>query len=106
MYWGEGADLGFLTIMGHVLFAIGAALVWRRRDEAAAWLEDAIGEMRRNMSRHAPVGPFYTPREESGLKTIPSSFARSLSAIPRSPMSPAFVLVVLGPLLVILDFFV
>jgi hypothetical protein len=106
MYWGAGAELGFLTVMGHVFFAVGAALVWRRRDEVAAWLQDAIGDMRRNMSRHAPIGPFYIPRLESGLKTIPSSFARTLSGIPRSPVSPAFVLVVLGPLLVILDFFV
>ena len=106
MYWGAGPDLGMLTLLGYLCFLAGAALVWRGRINIYVWVTDEVGAYRRTLSRYTPSGPFYSPREESRLKVIPHQMVRTLSCIPRSRYSWAACLMVLGPILVLLDFFV
>ncbi|HEY4819003.1 MAG TPA: hypothetical protein VIH67_16370 [Candidatus Acidoferrum sp.] len=105
MHWGEGSGLGVLTFLGYFLFMFGAALVWRGREEVSVWIQDEACAVRRSLSRYTAVGPFYGPRPESRLKALPASFVGSLRRIPRSPITGGMVLAFLGPLLVLLDFF-
>jgi len=105
VYWGEGPDLGLLTFFGYLLFTLGTALVWRGREEVSVWLQDETCAVRRSFSRYTAVGPFYGPRAESRLKAVPASFARSFCRIPRTPITGGMILAFLGPLLVLLDFF-
>jgi hypothetical protein len=105
MYWGQGSSLGLLTFIGYLLFVFGAALVWRGRDEVFVWIQDEACIMRRSFSRYTVVGPFYGPRPDSRLKAVPATFVGSIRRIPRSPISGGMILAFLGPLLVLLDFF-
>jgi hypothetical protein len=105
MYWGAGPGLGLLTILGYLLLAAGAALVWRNRDDFSIWFQDEISVLRRSFSRYTPVGPFYTLREESRFKAIPTSFVRNLTRLPRSRFNGAAALLMVGMLLFLLDFF-
>ena len=105
MYWGEGSALGLLAFVGYLLFAFGAALVWRGRDEVSVWLQDESCAVRRSFSRYTPVGPFYGPRPDSRLKAVPVTFIGSLRRVPRNPITGGMILAFLGPLLVLLDFF-
>src|SRR5712664_988948 len=105
MYWGEGSALGFLTFLGYLIFMFGAALVWRGRDEVFIWIQDEACAVRRSFSRYTAIGPFYGPRPDSRLKAIPASFVCSIRRIPRNPVSGGMILAFLGPLLVLLDFF-
>lgn len=105
MYWGAGPALGPLTFLGYLLLAMGALLVWRNRDDFSVWVQDEISVMRRNFSRYTPAGPFYSIREESRIKTIPTSFIGSLSRLPRSQVNGGAALFMLGMLLFLLDFF-
>ena len=105
MYWGEGSAIGLLTFVGYVLFVFGATLVWRGREEICVWIQDEACAVRRSFSRYTAVGPFYGPRPDSRLKAVPVSFARSFCRIPRSPITGGLILAFLGPLLVLLDFF-
>jgi hypothetical protein len=106
MHWGSGHELGFLTLFGYLSFVAGATLVWRGRDNIYVWVLDEVGAYRRTLSRYTPLGPFYSPREESRLKVIPSQMVRTLSAIPRSRYSYGAFLLFLGPLLILVDLFV
>lgn len=105
MYWGQGSSLGLLTFIGYLLFLFGAALVWRGRDEVFVWIQDEACIMRRSFSRYTVVGPFYGPRPDSRLRAVPATFVGSIRRIPRSPISGGMILAFLGPLLVLLDFF-
>lgn len=105
MYWGEGSALGLLAFVGYVLFVFGAAIVWRGREEVSVWIQDESSAVRRSFSRYTAIGPFYGPRSESRLKAVPASVVGSLSRIPRNLVSGGMILAFLGPLLVILDFF-
>jgi len=105
MYWGQGSSLGLITFIGYWLFLFGAALVWRGRDEVFVWIQDEACIMRRSFSRYTVVGPFYGPRPDSRLKAVPATFVGSIRRIPRSPISGGMILAFLGPLLVLLDFF-
>jgi len=106
VYWGEGSALGLLTFLGYLLFTFGAALVWRGREEVSVWIQDEACAARRSFSRYTVVGPFYGPRSDSRLKAVPASFARSFCRIPRRPTTGGVILAFLGPLLVLLDFFI
>ncbi len=94
MYWGSGPGLGLLTLLGYFAFALGAALAWRKRDDFFVWAHDEFGAFRRSLSRYTVIGPFYSIREESRLKAVPSqflSFSRPLpSAAHQSRVHPAF----------------
>ena|SRR3979411_3327835 len=105
MHWGEGSGLGILTFLGYFFLMFGTALVWRGREEVSVWIQDETCAVRRSFSRYTPVGPFYGPRPESRLKAVPASFVRSLSRIPRSPITGGMILAFLGPVLVLIDFF-
>jgi hypothetical protein len=106
MYWGAGPGLGLLTLLGYATFTIGAALAWRNRDEFSVWVHDEFGAFRRSLSRYTVIGPFYSVREESRLKAVPSQFVQSLSRFPRRKINPAFLLLFLGAILLFLDFFI
>jgi len=110
MYWGAGPELGLLSFLGCVLIIMGAAMVWRGRDEVLFWMHDEFNAFRRNASRHIPVGPFYTHREESLIKIIPHQFFHSFRRMPHRHLSRVAVLLlmglVIGPLLLLLDFFI
>jgi len=106
MFWGEGSALGLLTIVGYLLFVFGAGLVWRGRDEVSVWMHNEACAVRRSFSRYTVVGPFYGPRPESRLKAVPASLVGSLRRIPRNPITGGMILAFLGPLLVLLDFFI
>jgi hypothetical protein len=105
-YWGSGPALGLLTLLGYLAFVLGVIVLWRARDDIFLWLDDEANRLRRDLSRHEPVGPFYSPREESRLKATPSNILRTLSRVPRSRLSWAAFLLLLGPVLIVLDFFV
>lgn len=104
--WGAGTALGLLTLLGYLSFVVGAMSVWRGRGHIYVWVHDEVGAYRRNLSRYTPIGPFYGPREESRLKILPHQMVRTLSAIPRSRYTYGACLLVLGPVLILLDFFV
>lgn len=106
MYWGSGPGLGLLTLLGYFAFAVGAALAWRRRDYFFVWAHDEFGAFRRSLSRYTVIGPFYSIREESRLKAVPSQFLSSLGRFPRRHINPAFILFFLGAVLFVLDFFI
>ncbi len=106
MFWREGSALGVLTIVGYLLFVLGAALVWRGRDEVYVWIHDEACFVRRSFSRYTVIGPFYGPRPDSRLKAVPANFVGSLRRIPRNPITGGMILAFLGPLLVLLDFFI
>ena len=106
MIWGAGPALGLLTVFGYLLFMAGAALMWRSRGDFFVWFQDELSFFRRNFSRYTPVGSFYAIREESRLKAIPVTFVRSISHFPRRRINTPALLLFLGFLLSILDFFV
>lgn len=106
MYWGAGPGLGVFSVLGYIAFVTGAVLVWRNRQDFSTWVYDEIGSVRRSFSRHTVVGPFYGLREESRLRSIPACFVRSLGRIPRSTINRGAILLLIGPLLLLLDFFI
>jgi hypothetical protein len=106
MYWGSGSTLGVLTFLGYLAFVIGATALWRGRDDIFTWLNDEACSYRRILARHEPLGPFYSPREQSRLRTTPPHVVRTLTRVSRSRLTWAALLLLLGPVLVFLDFFV
>ncbi len=106
MTWGTGPTLGLLTVFGYLLFLSGAALMWRSRADFSVWFHDELSFFRRNFSRYTPAGPFYAIREESRFKAIPVSFLLSITRFPRRRINGPAVLLALGFLLFLLDFFV
>jgi hypothetical protein len=106
MYWGAGSALGLLTLLGYLIFTVGAAIVWRNRAQFSIWVQDEFGAVRRSFSRYTPVGPFYGLREESRLKAVPLQCLTSLSRFPRPHANVALLLLFAGAVLLILDFFI
>ena len=98
--------LGLLTVFGYLLFMSGVALMWCSRADFSVWFHDELSFFRRNFSRYTPAGPFYAIREESRFKAIPVSFLRSITRFPRRRINGPAVLLFLGFLLFLLDFFV
>jgi hypothetical protein len=105
MYWGAGPDLGLLSILGYVFFIAGAAYMWRAREDVFIWLYSEASVTRRNLSRYIPVGPFYSPREESRFKIFLNCLLASLNRVPGTPVLRSAVLIGIAALLVSLDFF-
>ena len=106
MNWGAGPGLGLLTVLGYLVFLAGATRMWRNRADFSVWFHDELSFFRRNFSRYTPAGPFYALREESRFKAIPVSFVRSITHFSRSRINGPAVLLFLGLLLFVLDFFV
>jgi hypothetical protein len=105
MYWGAGPDLGLLTILGYLFFIAGAAYLWRARESVSFWLYSEASVARRNLSRYTPIGPFYSPREESRFTILLNCLFASFDRMPRSPIFRSVVLMAVAVLLVSLDFF-
>src|ERR1700722_5180418 len=105
MYWGAGPDLGLLTVLGYLFFVAGAASLWRARAGVFFLLHSAPIVTRRSLSRYTPIGPFYSPREQSRLIILRNCLLASLDRMPRSSMLRSAVLMAIAVLLVSLDFF-
>jgi hypothetical protein len=106
MIWGTGPALGLLTICGYLLFLFGAAILWRNRSNFLVWVQDEISFFRRSFSRFVPIGPFYIPRSESRFKAVPNYVFHSLSRLPRTSINGGAILLLVGLLLFLLDFYV
>jgi hypothetical protein len=106
LYWGSGPALGLLACVGYGVFLLGSLYLWRYREELSLWMEDEFSAFRRNLSRFESVGSFYLPRTESRLRVIPAGFLHSVSRLPQRRFSPGAFLLILGLLLLTLDFFI
>ena len=106
MFWGSGSALGILSVAGYLVFVSGAILLWTHRQDLPTWTHDEFGAFRRNFVRHAVAGAGPGLREEARFKLIPPGFLRRLGRIPRRQINRAAILLCLGPLLLLLDFFV
>jgi hypothetical protein len=104
--WGSGSSLGLLTGLGYSLFCLGALLLWRHREELFYWMDAEVALLRRNLSRHVPVGPFYEPRFESRFRVIHATFYRSAIQLRRRRFSWGALLLFLSFIFFALDFFV
>lgn len=110
MVWGEGSALGILALLGYAVLVIGMALMWRSREDVTVWIQEEVGTARRSFSRYTVVGPFYRVREESRIKEVPNFFTgfcmRVLRRMSHIPATGGVILIFLGSLLVLLDFFI
>jgi hypothetical protein len=105
MFWGPGSALGVLAVLGYVVFAIGAILLWSDRNNVPIWVHDEVGAIRRKLVRRVAGGRFASLREESGFKMTPARFFRQLGRMPRRRINRGAILLVVGPLLMLLDLF-
>src|SRR5690349_7675744 len=110
MFWGDGSTLGVLAFFGYAVLVIGAGLMWRSRGDVSFWIQEEVGTARRSFSRYTVLGPFYRVREESRIKEVPNFFtgvcARVLRRTSHVPATGGVILIFLGSLLVLLDFFI
>jgi len=107
MNWGTGPALGLLTFCGYLLFLFGGAMVWRNRSNFLLWVQDEISFFHRSFSRFTPAGPFYIPRSESSrIKEVPHYVLNSLTRLPRTSISGGAILLFVGVLLFLLDFYI
>ena len=107
MNWGAGSSLGLLTFCGNWLFLFGVAVIWRNRDNFLLWVQDEVSFFHRSFSRFTPVGPFYIPRSDSSrLKEVPHYVLNSISRLPRTRINGGALLLFVGLLLFLLDFYV
>jgi hypothetical protein len=106
MNWGAGPALGPLAFSGYLMWLAAAALAWRHREHFFVWIEDEFSFFRRNFSRYIPVGPFYFRRDDSRFTAIPCSFFHSVRCFPLRRANGAAVLLLIGVLLFLLDFYI
>jgi len=106
MFWGTGSALGFLAILGYLLFAAGSILLWYNRLEVPIWMNDEMGAIRRSLIRHAVIGGFGGLREETRFKLTPSGFLRRLGRLSRRRINRGAILLAAGLFLFFLDFLV
>lgn len=106
MFWGPGSELGILTIVGYLIFLAGVVFLRRNRDSALLWMQDEMGAFRRSISRYVVTGPFYEIRRDSRLKSVPFKFVRALARMPQSGAHFGAILLFVGSLLFVLDFFI
>ena len=106
MFWGPGSSLGFLSVLGYLLFAAGSILLWHHRWAVPIWMNDEMGAIRRRMIRHRVTGSFGGLREETRFKLAPTGFLRRLGRIPRRQINRGAILLAVGLFLFFLDFLV
>ncbi|HYA96458.1 MAG TPA: hypothetical protein VEH49_00060 [Methylomirabilota bacterium] len=106
MYWGSGPSLGLLTVLGYLLFVLGAAVLWRQRGFLNLWARDEYGALRRGLARHAVPGAGFSLREDARFKLVPGGFLPALEPARRVRIHRAALLLLTGPILFLLDFFV
>ena len=81
-------------------------MVWRNRSNFLLWVQDEISFFQRSFSRFTPAGPFYFPRSESSrLKEVPHYVVNSLARLPRNRVNRGALLLIIGLLLFLLDFY-
>jgi hypothetical protein len=105
MIWGGGSALGFLAVVGYTVFSSGAILLWLNRVDLPTWINDEFGAVRRSVIRYAVSGSGHGLREEIACKACPTGFSRSLGRLMRRRINRGAILLAVGPLLFILDFF-
>ena len=106
MIWGAGSALGFLAILGYCVFVSGAILLWCNRLNVPTWVNDEFGAVRRSVIRYAVSGIGHGLREEVTCKAFPTGFSRSLARPMRRRINRGAILLAIGPLLFLLDFFI
>jgi hypothetical protein len=106
MDWGAGSALGVLAILGYIVFASGAILLWNNRPNVPVWVNDEWGALRRSLIRHAICGPGRGLRAEAACKAYPTGFCRCLARPSRRKINRGAILLAIGPLLFLLDFLI
>ena len=106
MIWGTGPALGLLTFCGYFLFLIGGAIAWRNRNNFPVWVQDEISIFHSSFSRFVPAGSFYIPRTESRVKAVPNYVWNSSLRLARNSVHGGAVLLLIGLLLFLLDFYI
>jgi hypothetical protein len=106
MIWGAGSALGFLAVIGYAVFVCGAILLWFNRIDVPTWVNDEFGAVRRSVIRYAVSGTGHGLREEVTCKAFPTGFSRSLARPLRRRINRGAILLAIGPLLFVLDFFI
>ncbi len=106
MIWGIGPGLGLLTLCGYALFLLGAAIAWRNRNNFPVWVQDEISIFHSSFSRFIPAGSFYVPRTESRVRAVPNYVLNSSLRLARNSIQGGGVLLLIGLLLFLLDFYV
>ena len=106
MFWGTGSALGLLAILGYVVFACGAILLWAHRLDVPIWVNDEFGAVRRSLIRHALSGTGHGLREELPCKAAPTGFSRRLAGHSRRRINCGTILLSVGLFLFFLDFLV
>lgn len=106
MNWGVGPSLGLLTMIGYAVFVAGAAHLWYNRGDVTAWLHDETGAIRRRFARRVSVAGGGSLREEAQFKVLPGRFFRHIGGVRRRRINRGAILLLVGPLLLLLDFFV
>lgn len=106
MIWGTGPALGLLSFCGYLLCLTGAGVLWRKRNSFLIWVQDEISIFQRSFSRFIPVGPFYIPRAESRFKAVPDYVRNCFSRLPRGNINGGGILLLVGLLLFLLDFYI
>jgi len=106
MVWGIGPELGLLTLSGYFLFLIGAAMAWRNRNNFPVWVQDEISIFHSSFSRFIPAGSFYVPRTESRVRAVPNYVLNSSLRLARNSVRGGGVLLLVGALLFLLDFYI
>jgi hypothetical protein len=106
MIWGAGSALGLLAILGYTVFVSGAILLWFNRLDVPTWINDEFSVVRRSVIRYAVSGTGHGLREEVACKAFPTGFSRSLARPRRRRINRGAILLAIGPLLFLLDFFI
>jgi hypothetical protein len=106
MIWGAGSALGFLALTGYAVFVSGAVLLWLNRLDVPIWVNDEFGAVRRQVIRHAVAFRFHGLREEAACNVKPTGFIRRLARHSRRRINRGTILLTIGLLLFVLDFFV
>jgi hypothetical protein len=106
MIWGTGSALGFLSILGYLVFVAGAVLLWFHRGDVPTWWHDEFGAIRRKMIFHAVPCKCAGLRDETRFKFVPTRFLRRLGRMPRRQINRGAILLCIGPLLFLLDLFI
>ena len=106
MFWGAGPTLGLLTFCGYLFFLFGAVMLWRYRNNFLLWIQDEICFFPGSFSGYTPAGPFYIPRSDSRLKSVPHYLLDSISRLSRTRINGGAALLLVGLLLFLLDFLI
>jgi len=83
--------------VGYLLFVLGAALVWRGRDEVYVWIHDEACFVRRSFFALYRYRPLLRPAPGFASQSCPANFVGSLRRIPRNPITGGMILAFSDP---------